>query len=341
MSELDIGISYILVPFLYRGRKSFDKYIFDKDGDKEWSKDNDFINSLEKNLNCINTVFSRAIALQNKCVEHNFDFVRMCYFETGIGFLILKKVYRDNVNIFTSERSRIDKNDYNTISNSITNNFDQVEFFLNGKVKFSIVMSKAKTSDIYSFISDSTDLWVEKVKNAGEPFTLDKLHKCYSSFLGTCIITEQDYSSITDDERLAEKTFRESIELPLLRVFMLLHHEKQLYLLIREHMIKKDEKTSQIVRRTKTSFITLLTYYSFQMVSDDYEIQSIYSDCRERLGISNLESDISGLIFTLDNELNIRRDKKITLISLVIAVMGLFQLASVLLDVISYFGLNN
>ena len=73
-----------------------------------------------------------------------------------------------------------------------------------------------------------------------------------------------------------------------------------------------------------------------QVITEDTEFQALYDEYRRILNLSDYESTLSDLVFKLDDEIDKGRDKKINFISLIIAVLGLFQLVSVVADILGF-----
>jgi len=192
---------------------------------------------------------------------------------------------------------------------------------------YNILISKVG-NQVYNFIN----------ADAKNDYKIDRLHECWCSSAYLSLVSNQHYKSLLgrNEDRVLEQSFRDRYEEPFWMLSLLLHHERQAYLIYRRAIVSEANRGKKQLRVLKKKIIDLLTCYSFKLVSEETDIQNWYSEYRNVLKLSEYEQTFSDLIFRLNDELDKNKEKKVTIISLFIAVFGLFQLISVVLDIITF-----
>lgn len=243
------------------------------------------------------------------------------FFKTGIGFVILKynfdpnKELSDKLESINKIREAL-KNSNIEDSNIITylkkiqfinfhkgnNNVLTLNFFT-GKV------SKKEVESYYSFDDSEVNLF-----------------DMYSDEI--TVYTDLLFNAVAEKQI----EFRNKYEESLLLMYMLLHHERQLYLKLRTKVVTKDEKISNI----KTKLLEMLTEYSFDIVSDDADFQELYERYKEILKLSNYEDTVSELVYKINDEMESKKEKRMNILEFIIAAIGVLQIISVVLDVIGF-----
>lgn len=357
MSIIDNSVFYVLIPFQYKGKKSIEQYIerIGKTGDLIFHKKE--IND-EFFLGYINETYKRCSAYEiernEKALSRNEDFlnknekplnnkeeslnIELYCFDTNMGFFVSKLDYDNReYNKFTVmlEETQRFANSLSEYSHAgfmmLVEKMGEISVFPAGGKKKCLILSNAiskiSAAELGELKNDNTDV-----------YKIDKLHECYISSDHFCFVTNQYFSNIdNEEERKAEENFRKKYEENFLKVFLILHHERQMYLILRKQIVNQKSSNNAAIRKTKKQIIDLLTCFSYKIVTEDKEFQSVYNEYRNTLGLAEYESTLSDLVFKLDDEIDKGRDKKINFVSLLIGILGLLQLVTVITDIINYF----
>ena len=335
MSDVKDNVSYIIIPFFLEGKNPVQKlYNNMKSGEVIFERIR-----MQRGTFCgfIDTLFENVLCGNIRQNETGIDEIRVCLFNTGIGFFSFKYLYSetnysisDQVQDINSKISDIKQGKFKVL-NVLEEKLKIINLFPTGDnrnvVVYNIVISKIGNQR-YDLIN----------ADAENNYMIDILHECWSASGYVNLISNQHYNNLVarDEDKSLEQNFRDRYEEYLWVMVILLHHERQAYLIYRRDIVLESNNKNRKVKILKKKIIDLLTCYSFKIVSEEADIQKLYSEYRSVLQLSDYEQTLSDLIFRLNDELDKNKEKKITTISLLIAIFGLFQLISVVLDIIMF-----
>ncbi len=333
MTDSRDNVSYILVPFYYSGKRDFDKYV---SGLYDGSK---FIPQQFKNdifLSFIETLFKNVTGYKiAQELERASDSFSYC-FDTGMGFLVLKYLFSNSGDGNPSEVLRAQSDELKSLVSSIekgenkdlarlekmlAGNEDKVKFFYGSSIKKCMVFSMA----IGKMTSDPELFWVGDISDE-QSFANDKLHLYRGSTQKMSIITDQYYGNLAygkNNDLEKENSLRTRYEDDFLMMFILLHHERQMYFYLRDQIVADPKARAKRIKTVKESIIKLLTCYSYKIVTEDVDFQRIYEGYREVLNLTEYEDALSDLIFRLNEESDKGKERRLTIIEIFIALIGL------------------
>lgn len=339
MGEVENNISYVIIPFYYEGKKNFKK--IEKEllkGQINFSQIN-FDNDLF--LEYVEALFKKTILFKLEDIPENADDSRMILFGTGVGFLVVRysfpikteeqidqkpqKDIKDQNDIIRGVLDKIKKDNYEPL-NTIMNAIPHAIFFPAGGKKnalmYNLLISKIVNSEDYEVLAEYE-----------QQYSIDKMHEIYYSSNKLTIVTDQHLKNLRESKYYKEEQkFREQWEESLLYIFLLLQHERKAYSIYRKQVIDGRKLNKRKINLIKYEIIELLSCYSFTMVTENVDIQNVYSEYRKKLYLSEYESALSELIFRLDNEMEKKKEKKISSISFFITILSVAQLISVVID---------
>lgn len=336
MSTIADNVSYILIPFRYNGKKSIGKYITELNDNNIDFVPISFDNPLF--LGFIEALYQKVSGYKIHVKEIACDEMQFYCFETNIGFLAMKYVFSNKEHSSIMQQSDVIRNISDEIGNGTNDLLNKIDDFMplvqffpasGGRNCLTYNVSISKINNVESNLLTSGS---ERI------FKIDKLHECYCSSKNMSIITNQHYDNlmIKEEDKVKEQQFRDKYEVYFLMMFMLLHHERQAYLIYREQIVTEKSKESRIVKELKGKILDLLSCYSFKLVTEDVEFQNVYAEYREVLDLAENEGTLSDLVFRLDDEIDKGREKKITFITFVITIFGMTQFISVIIDIIDF-----
>ena len=335
MNSIENNIFYILIPFQYEGKVGFERYVSSIESVsgvrlKKNVTNDDFF------LGFISETYRKCLSYDIEVIEEK-QCIRIFCFESNVGFIVFTKTFNNKSNNTYESMYK----DIESLSKRLCEGQDQslqlfksnlpfISLFPVGSLKKCLVVSnvitKLSPSETRKLNSDN-----ESIHN------IDKLHECYCSSEHILIISNQHYCNIcSEEEKALEQDFRNKYNDNILKMFMLLHHERQLYLILRKQIVNAKNENAKVIKKIKERIIDLITCYSYKVITEDTEFQALYDEYRRILNLSDYESTLSDLVFKLDDEIDKGRDKKINFISLIIAVLGLFQLVSVVADILGF-----
>lgn len=339
MGEVENNISYVIIPFYYEGKKKFKK--IEKEllkGQINFSQIN-FDNDLF--LEYVEALLKKTILFKLEDIPENADDSRMILFGTGVGFLVVRysfpikteeqidqkpqKDIKDQNDIIRGVLDKIKKDNYEPL-NTIMNAIPHAIFFPAGGKKnalmYNLLISKIVNSEDYEVLAEYE-----------QQYSIDKMHEIYYSSNKLTIVTDQHLKNLRESKYYKEEQkFREQWEESLLYIFLLLQHERKAYSIYRKQVIDGRKLNKRKINLIKYEIIELLSCYSFTMVTENVDIQNVYSEYRKKLYLSEYESALSELIFRLDNEMEKKKEKKISSISFFITILSVAQLISVVID---------
>ena len=334
MSKIENNISYILIPFQYINTKSFETII---EKSSHLLSKVSFHNELY--LGYIDSLYKKTSSYSLDFPDQKCDEIIITLFDTGLGFISIKYSFPNAADSLSLQEKQIQtilediKNNNFNILNNLAGLLNGIIFFPGSIEKnaliYNIIIAKINNPESSMLIS-----------NSESKYQIDKLHEFHCSSNSICLLTNQHYENIRDSKHETiekEQFFRDKFENALLIMFMLLHHERRAYLVFRDLIVRNRHNSPKVVKAIKTKIMKLLSCYSYKLASEDVSLQQLFFFYREVLNLSEYETTLSDLIFRLDDELGKARENRITIISLLIAIMGLFQLISVILDLINYF----
>ena len=139
-------------------------------------------------------------------------------------------------------------------------------------------------------------------------FEFSKGHKCYIStkFVGL---------------ELREDRFKE-LEEVVKYIFILLQHERMMLIDFKKRIIEHEKKENRKYKKLKTEILECLSKYTFETVSDSTVCQNIYMQYRRLWNLSEMEATMQDLIFTLNDEIAKRNERKIMVFTVVMTAAG-------------------
>ena len=329
MSKMEHNASYIFIPFQYRGKDDFRTLMKD-------AENVSFSNQLF--FGYIGALYKQAMHVKLNDISDGAEEVELVLFGTGIGFLLVKYIFVNGADGVSEQENKVRtvleqvKADNYEILNQVKNKLPDTVFFPASVEKnpmvYNVLISKISNAENCCFTAGSECI-----------HKIDRLHECYCSANQLSLVTNQHYSNLCQksEDAEGEQKFRNKFEQTILLLLLLLHHERRAYLIYREMIVVGGKKETKKLKKLKSGILDLLSCYSFKLVSEDVEVQQVYSKYREVLGVTEYEDALSDLVFRLDDELDKEKDKKFNNISMIIAVLGMLQLISVVLDIISFF----
>ncbi len=331
MSDIRYNVSYLVIPFLVEGKNP----ILTLRRDMESSGISIEQLDLKKGMFCgfIDALFETTFCgvVRQVEAEPELSETRVCLFKTGIGFFSFKYMYLCDDNKFSEQADQLKgnladiKEGRHRTLNNLAEKLSCITLFPSGDNRNVFVYNVL----IYNIGSKTFDYVNADAESSNR---IDKLHECYYSSTYISLISNQYYNSLMDrdEDRVLEQNFRDRFEESIWMMYLLLHHEKQAYLIYRRVAVSETNKGKKELRLLKERIIDLLTCFSFKLVSEEADIQKWYSEYRNVLNLSDYEQTFSDLIFQLNNELDKRKENKITFISVIIAILGLLQLKPIL-----------
>ncbi len=332
MSEIKNNVSYILVPFIYKGKQSFNSYITNI----QQLQLNKVAYDAEVFLGFVDAIWERA-SYYETVIDNQI--IQIQCFDTGMGFVIFKELFdnevyktAESVSMSVKEMAlSIEKKENKVFNNLVDVLGDITVFPAGGKQRcltFNMLIDK---------VSNSENLWIRPSNSS--VIRIDKMHEFYTMANSMTVISNQHYSNLVlkDEDRLTEQNFRNLYENNLLNAFMMLHHERQMYLYLRERIVIEKNSKDKIIKEIKKQIMDVLTCYSFKIVTENEDFQQVYNEYKSFLNLEDYEKILSDLVFRLDDEIDKGKEKRITLISFVITILGLMQLITVVRDIIKMF----
>ena len=360
------NISHILVPFEYTGKKGLSEYVKSSGlfgTIEKVSKDADCTDGL---INYILDLYEHitSFSIKNVVKNPNMKIYLHC-FDTGIGFLdvemnfvntiqgtqmnplvmgktILKIIhvleerasgtvdsgYLERIHILEKKTPVTEDSNYTEESHKIKGWMNKVE---GGKVIRFFPLGKTGNSITYNtyFSGDEEEIFGDKFKE----------YRMYTNNHGRCskktltmrtIVNIQDLEDRTEEQEDV-KRFRKQYR-KMFWLYLLIQHERIASMIYRGNVISKGTIAHKRIKDINQKIVDLRTCYSFKSVSDDEDIQKLYSLCREMEGLDDYERDLDDLIIRVDNEIAKKGENGLTIFTIVISLLGLFQLASVILD---------
>ena len=183
------------------------------------------------------------------------------------------------------------------------------------------------------------NLWAGSPEN-GE---LDRVelgtdHFCLVSSKTMCHVT------ISAAETEGDLLRQQNIDGSYLLMYLLVIHEQQVLFkyyeqvkdfISKENNTGRSKMTTKNARYLKASLLEALTDYSFEVISEEKYYQKLFLHYRKELGLESLESNLGGLITTINDELASRRER---LINALLGVITIFSITSVLGDITGVVG---
>ncbi len=315
--------SYVLVPFLYKGR-----IVGFKRG---------FPGKKVLFLKCIQAVFGKCkyLEIDNGLVGDEIKQAGIYCFETGMGFLSVKyEVERvDKGNGKNEIYKKIDE-----IAESVENGTWDVLRKASERAGRIVFFPTSPIRKIYTFnylvgkVGDpASNILTE---NSGEVFMVEnnRAYNYYCSPEHFTVIRNLPSNNLDEETKKQEEQFLEKYEQQFHLMVMLLLHEHQAYLRYRERIVIEDSSDYKAIELLKNDILNLRTCYSFRLSSEDRLFQELYSHYREVLELTEKEEALSDLIDKLDSELNKKKERNINIISIVLGVIGALQIISVVKD---------
>ncbi len=348
MTDINYNVSYILIPFSYSGKDRFDKYV--NRFKQQWKlREAPFTNDIF--LGFIETLFNSVVVLDNEKEHQSIDDISIYYFNTGMGFIVFKKTYlntsvalaewddtqskntpdsKEQKNVIEQQSkeleiliSSIEEGSNDDLRDLKQNLGDKINLFYNSSVKRCLVFSMA----VGKITNDQSLFWNDDIKKT-QIIGNGNLHYCYGSPQKMSIVTDQYLSNLAlgkekEANIQAEERFRSKYEDDFFMMFMLLHHERNMYFYLREQMVSKLQTKSIKVGKVKDKIINLLTCYSYKIVTEDVDFQNIYEQYRDTLSLTEYENALSELVFRLNEEADKNKERRLTIIEIFIALIGL------------------
>lgn len=297
------------------------------------------------------------------------DRIEVYHFPTNIGFITFEIGFDNSMNITEMIRSmnkmlssiETGKGEYDDSSSdygeklivskmeSILEVLKELELFPTTKRKscfwYQMLIAKINEAQAFSLrhINDDGTVAIGYMPTRNDDveteLKIDKLHECHLTAKGMGLITNLNLAAIMDspEDKRQEKVFRSEYNMSFFLAFLLLQHERLLLLSYKKSMLTLKKNGHRASEDLKTRILNCLSCYTFQSISDDANCQLIYSGYRGLLKLSQDEEIMSNIIFKIDDELGKKKEKKVTVLSLLLATLGIVSIVSSVLDIITFF----